>query len=180
MRAIQKGSDKAYDKAKKFLKTHKKPTKSNIVVDIYNKSLVYEKKYDVPAAITTAQACIESSYGKSVPKDIKSGKNSHNLFGIKATKKDIKKNNYVFCYTHEYINGSSELVSAKFTSYKNVATSLQAHARLFKNFYKPKSSFIKKEGKKAWAKSMQNKGYVTDPHYEEQLISFIYYTWNLK
>ena len=82
MRAIQKGSDKAYDKAKKFLKTHKKPTKS--------------------------------------------------------------------------------------------------HARLFKNFYKPKSSFIKKEGKKAWAKSMQNKGYVTDPHYEEQLISFIYYTWNLK
>lgn len=53
------------------------------------------------AAITTAQAILETSYGKSVPVDIYNGSYSNNLFGIKAHGNQ----NFVSAYTHEYING---------------------------------------------------------------------------
>ncbi|GEM_PF-4429409 len=43
-----------------------------------------EEASRVPAAITTAQAFLETGYGKSVPTDIKSKKYSYNIFGIKV------------------------------------------------------------------------------------------------
>ena len=52
---IQKGSNKAYDKAKKFLKTHKKPTKSNIRGYIGTFGTTYcqdKKQHQYPDIIT--------------------------------------------------------------------------------------------------------------------------------
>lgn len=60
--------------------------KKKFVVKIYNKALKYEAKYNIPAAIMAGQACLESTYGKDVIKDKYSGKNSFNIFGIKAKK----------------------------------------------------------------------------------------------
>lgn len=155
--------------------------KKKFVVKIYNKALEDEKKYKVPAAITTAQACLESKYGKKVPKDINTGVYSYNLFGIKATRMDVKKGRYVVCSTHEERNGKLEKEIDYFRAYKSYEGSIKAHTKLLKNRYMPSQSSIKRNGKiEAWCNSLQKKGYATDSSYAKQLKSIIFDTWDLK
>lgn len=124
---------------------------------------------------------MESEYGRSIPVDIETGKKSKNLFGIKATKSDIKNNMYVSCVTHEEINGTRIKIVDKFRAYNSYDDSLEHHAKLLRNNYKPKNTASKrKKNIKKWAKSLQKKGYATDSDYAEKLESIIFYTWYLK
>ena len=165
------------DYSKKNVEEYKK----KFVVKIYNKSLIYEGKYKVPAAICTAQACLESQYGKSIPIDKNSKKTSYNLFGMKATKLEIQNKLYVECATHEEIDGKLTSDSAKFRKYRSYDESLKYHAILLRDHYKPKITTSKrKKIIKKWARSLQKRGYATDSHYAEKLESIIFDTWHLK
>lgn len=74
----------------------------------------------VPAAITTAQAILETGYGRIVPVDIYNGSYSNNLFGIKAHGSQ----SFVSTYTHEYINGVKVKIIDKFIKYDSFEESI--------------------------------------------------------
>lgn len=101
------------------------------MVNIYNKALKSEFKYSVPAAIITAQACLESGYGDHIPN------NSNNIFGIKAKKNQA----YVISKTKEYIDDNWVYREEKFAKYKSINAALNAHAKLLSNNYKPKKKY---------------------------------------
>ncbi len=144
---------------------------SRFVVKIYNKALKCEEKYGVPAAIITAQACIESGYGKDVIIDKYTGENSYNYFGIKAKSNQA----YVVADTYEVINGKRDFVKDEhFAKYKNINAGLKAHSKLLKRLYKAPKNTIK-----SWANSLQTKGYATAPGYAKTILDVIDY-WNLK
>ena len=64
--------------------TLKSLTKREFVYAVFEEAKLEELRSGVPAAVTTAQAILESGYGKKIPTDIDNGTYSYNLFGIKA------------------------------------------------------------------------------------------------
>lgn len=97
-----------------------KPDKATFVKEVHEAAKIEEQKTGVPAAVTTAQAILETGYGKSVPTDVNSGKYSHNLFGIKAHGNP----NYVEVWTHENLNGKRVKILDKFASYDSFEDSI--------------------------------------------------------
>ncbi|MFZ5273771.1 glycoside hydrolase family 73 protein [Enterobacter asburiae] len=120
----------------------------------------------VPAAITTAQAILETGYGKSVPTDINSGKYSYNIFGIKAHGRP----DYVEDYTHEVVDGKRIKIIDKFASYNSYHDSITGRADFFKNNNRYHFLF-KNMDPIEWAHGLQRAGYATDPNYANSLIS---------
>lgn len=68
---------------------------------MYHLAVADEARTGVPAAVTTAQAALESDYGRGVPIDLVDGRYSYNLFGIKGEGPAGS----VSVWTHEEING---------------------------------------------------------------------------
>ncbi|WP_234300101.1 glycoside hydrolase family 73 protein [Salmonella enterica] len=125
-----------------------------------------EETSRVPAAITTAQAILETGYGKSVPTDIKSKKYSYNIFGIKAHGNP----DYVEDYTHEVENGKRVRIIDKFQVYDSYSDSINGRADFFKK--NPRYHFLFNSSDPIeWAKGLQKAGYATDPNYANSLIS---------
>jgi len=63
--------------------SNKKPVGKEFVRFVFEEAKKNEAISHVPAAITTAQAILETGYGRSVPVDIYNGEYSNNLFGLK-------------------------------------------------------------------------------------------------
>ncbi|WPD75762.1 glucosaminidase domain-containing protein [Dickeya fangzhongdai] len=160
----------------------KKPTKPDLskenndfVKKIYKEALTLETETGVPAAITAAQAILESGYGKRMPVDINTKEISNNLFGIKANDKYIKNGGkYVNIITTEYvpIKGQEEKqkikVIGKFRAYQSSEDSLRDHASFLKGNKRYKDLFSSKNPMK-WAEGLQAAGYATDPEYANKL-----------
>ena len=132
---------------------------------VYAAAKISEKKTGVPAEITTAQAILESGWGKKVPVDVNTKKISNNLFGVKAHGSP----NYVEDVTHEYLNGKRVRIVDKFASYDSVEESIDAHAKFLIN-NKRYSSLFDSSDPVEWAKGLQAKGYATDVNYADSLI----------
>lgn len=73
------------------------PEQQKFFDKVYAAAKKNEAKTGIPAEITTAQAILESNWGKNVPTDINTKQSSNNLFGIKANGKQ----KYVQAWTHE-------------------------------------------------------------------------------
>ncbi len=122
----------------------------------------------VPAAITTAQAILETGYGKAVPIDIYTGKYSYNLFGIKAHGNP----NFIWVNTHEYLNGVRTKIVDKFMAYSSYEESISGRSEFFvKN--KRYHFLFAYQDPCDWAKGLQRAGYATDPAYANKLISIM-------
>ncbi|WP_238554705.1 glycoside hydrolase family 73 protein [Dickeya zeae] len=171
-----------------------KPKKLNLskenndfVEKIYKEALALETETGVPAAITAAQAILESGYGKRVPVDINTKEVSNNLFGIKANDKYIKNGGkYVNILTTEYvpITGEKEKkkikIVGKFRSYQSSEDSLRDHASFLRGNKRYKNLFNSKNPMK-WAEGLQASGYATDPEYAKKLQNVILkFGWNKK
>ncbi|WP_187499751.1 type VI secretion system tip protein TssI/VgrG, partial [Pantoea agglomerans] len=142
------------------------PEKQAFFDKVYAAAQEDEKKTGVPAKITTAQAILESNWGKKMPTDIKTDKVSNNIFGVKAHGSP----NYVEDWTHENINGKRVAVLDKFASYDSIDESIEQHSQfLIKN--QRYSSLFNSSDPVEWAKGLQAKGYATDPNYANSLIS---------
>ncbi|WP_373226627.1 glycoside hydrolase family 73 protein [Enterobacter cloacae complex sp. ESBL7] len=143
-----------------------KITGKDFVKYVFAEAKENEETSRVPAAITTAQAILETGYGKSVPTDIKSKKYSYNIFGIKAHGNQ----DYVEDYTHEVENGKRVRIIDKFQAYDSYSDSIKGRADFFKK--NPRYHFLFNSSDPIkWAKGLQKAGYATDPNYANSLIS---------
>lgn len=149
-------------------------SKEEFVKRIHAAAKIEEKTSKVPAAITTAQAILETGYGKAVPIDINTGKYSYNLFGIKG----IGSAGYVSVYTHEFYNGKKTKIIDKFKAYTSFPESIKSRTDFLKQNKRYKSLFSTTDPEQ-WAKGLQASGYATDPKYADKLIS-IMNKWSLK
>src|SRR4030095_10172637 len=111
--------------------------KTEFVQRIHAAAVELEGSTGVPAAVTTAQAILESGFGGNITKDITTGVSSNNLFGIKA----VRKEKYVTDWTHEIVDGKSVRVLGKFKAYSSEAESLRDHAEFLARNPRYKSLF---------------------------------------
>lgn len=127
-----------------------------------------ERKYGVPAAITLAQAALETGWGKSIIE-------GYNLFGIKGKGPA----GTVSKKTWEVYNGKKVTITANFAKYHNFYEAVAEHGKLFHNGYYTKAMEAYKKNKDPFEFARLITGiYATDPQYGDKLIS-IMKTYNL-
>lgn len=137
------------------------------------------KKTGVLASVTTAQAILESGYGKS-----SLAIQGNNLFGIKAkTSWSSKWNGKTYTKsTKEYINGRWITIKDAFRSYDSWSDSIYDHSQYLinaKNGSKARYPGIAKcKSYKKATKIIKNGGYATAPNYDKVLCELIQ-RWNL-
>jgi len=118
-----------------------------------------EKEYGIPAAITMAQALLESSAGKS-----ELAQNANNHFGIKCTS-DWKWETYA----HD-----DDSAAECFRKYYEAEDSFIDHSLFLKNRKRYAALFeLGEKDYKGWARGLRECGYATDPKYPEKLINLI-------
>lgn len=130
-----------------------------------------------PAAITIAQAILESGWGKH---HIGA---ANNYFGVKAQKHkggDVTYGNlatgYVDVKTREVFKGKETTLPQPFRSYKTMGDSFTDHGQfLVKNgrYRQYLDDYAANGDPRAFARGLQKAGYATDPHYAELLIGII-------
>ncbi|WP_374258267.1 glycoside hydrolase family 73 protein [Yokenella regensburgei] len=146
----------------------KKPIDKEFVEFVFDEAKKDELTSHVPAAITTAQAILETGYGKSVPVDIYTGEYSNNLFGIKAH----GNSDFIYVNTHEFINGVKKPIVDKFIKYDSYEESISGRTDFFvKN--KRYHFLFDYTDPCDWARGLQRAGYATDPNYADKLIKIM-------
>ena len=124
----------------------------------------------IPASFITAQAALESGWGKRQILN-QDGSTSHNLFGIKAggswTGKVAK------VWTTEFINGSYQKVLADFRSYDSYEESFKDYASLLTNSPRYRGVIANGASPAGFAEGLQSAGYATDPNYAAKLKNII-------
>jgi flagellum-specific peptidoglycan hydrolase FlgJ len=129
-----------------------------------------------PAAITIAQAVLESGWGKHHIGG------ANNYFGVKAQTKNgvVTYGNvatsFVNVNTREHIRGRDEVLKQPFRAYRSMTDSFIDHGLfLAKNhrYRKHLDDYAKTKDSHAFAQGLQGAGYATDPHYAELLINII-------
>ncbi len=117
-----------------------------------------QRKYDIPASITMAQALLESGAGQS---ELATKANNH--FGIKCTSDWAGKT-----YKHND-NRANEC----FRKYADVADSYEDHSLFLKRKHYASLFELSVGNYKGWARGLRECGYATDPKYPEKLIRLI-------
>ena len=117
-----------------------------------------QRKYDIPASITMAQALLESGAGQS---ELATKANNH--FGIKCTSDWAGKT-----YKHND-NRANEC----FRKYADVADSYEDHSLFLKRKHYASLFELSMGNYKGWARGLRECGYATDPKYPEKLIRLI-------
>lgn len=148
-------------------------SKNEFVRQVFEEAKKEELTSKIPAAITTAQAILETGFGKSVPTDLYTKQYSYNLFGIKG----IGPAGSVSIYTHEVLNNKRVKIIAKFKAYHNFSESISGRTQFLKDngIYK---FLFKTTDAEEWADGLQEAGYATDPNYAKILKS-IMKSWKL-
>lgn len=129
-------------------------------IDTYsNLAIQQEKKYNIPASITLAQALLESGAGLS-----RLAKEANNHFGIKCHKDWKGKRSY-----HD-----DDKRNECFRKYKSVIDSYEDHSLFLAKRSRYESLFrLSKTDYRGWAKGLQKCGYATNRAYANQLIKLI-------
>lgn len=118
------------------------------------------KQTGVPAAVTMAQAALETGYGRSTIGDAK------NLFGIKGTGPAGS----ISSATTENINGSNVGITDGFRKYNNWVESIVDHDKLLSTKSRYAGAMAVKNDPEAFAREIHRAGYATDPEYSNKLI----------
>lgn len=124
------------------------------------------KEIGVSPHLLLGQAALESGWGKSEIRGA-DGKNSHNLFGIKAG--GNWRGEVVEATTTEYVNGAAQKVTAQFRAYPSYAEAFRDYASLMRG--NPRYAGVLENGRDpaAFADALQRSGYATDPLYADKL-----------
>lgn len=125
-----------------------------------------EKSSGIPASFMIGQAGHESGWGQ---REIKrpDGSPSFNLFGIKATPGWTGQVAQVT--TTEYVNGSAQKTVAKFRAYDSYEDSFRDFSKLISQSPRYAQTRQQTGSVQAYANSLQNAGYATDPDYAAKL-----------
>ena len=117
------------------------------------------RTHKIPASITLAQGCLESSYGNS-----RLATEGNNHFGIKCKKS----------WTGKVIYADDDAVGECFRAYDNAASSYRDHSLFLQN--NPRYAFLFQlsiSDYQGWAKGLRKAGYATNPKYPALLIRMI-------
>lgn len=119
----------------------------------------------VPAELIIAQAALETGWGqRRIP--AADGRDSHNLFGIKAGAE--WKGAVTEVRTHEYIDGKRQAQTARFRVYPSYEQAFTDYARLIAR--SPRYAAVRSApDAHAAARALQQGGYATDPAYADKL-----------
>ena len=117
-----------------------------------------QKAYGIPASITLAQGLLESSAGRST---LATKGNNH--FGIKCHSD----------WTGDTLIRSDDRPDDCFRSYRSVEESFRDHSLfLQRRRYRPLYD-LPQEDYAAWARTLKECGYATDPNYASRLVTII-------
>lgn len=143
---------------------------------VYFYAVIEERDLGIPAAATTAQAALETGYGRWVPIDENTGQYSYNLFGIKG----VGPAGSVVTITHEEDPGSGRLVPVRqvFRAYSSFEESLRDHSLFFHNNQRYRKA-LEAKTPEDFIKKIAEAGYATDSNYAAKLMAIIRY-WGLK
>ena len=122
----------------------------------------------VPASVTTAQAILESDWGRSLL-----AISANNYFGIKAMG-TLGSDGVVWMPTSEYDDSGNlyQIISA-FRAYKSLTDSLTDHDLLLSTSSRYASAMKAARDPKAFAALLASDGYSTDPAYADKLIAIM-------
>lgn len=115
-----------------------------------------------------AQAAVETGWGRYVIHD-HNGKNSHNLFGIKADKG--WQGDKTAIDTLEYQQGIAKQQKAAFRTYSSFNDSLQDYVSFVKDNPRYEGAVKNSNDPKAYFEALQKAGYATDPAYADKVMS---------
>lgn len=124
------------------------------------------KEMGVDPKAIMAQAALETGWGKHIIHQA-DGKNSHNLFGIKADHRWDGESARVS--TLEYRNGVAKKEVAPFRSYDSYEHSLKDYSQFIMTSSRYTHAVKNGESVKAYSEGLQNGGYATDPNYAKKI-----------
>jgi peptidoglycan hydrolase FlgJ len=141
-------------------------TQENFVFMIKPHAQQAAKALNIDPDVLVAQVALETGWGKHVIHN-KEGKNTFNLFNIKANKD--WEGEKVSVPTVEYDNGIAKKENADFRQYQSYAESFSDYVNLIKNNPRYESVLAAKNNAIAYADSLSKTGYATDPEYAEKI-----------
>lgn len=117
-----------------------------------------------------AQAILETGWGQSIIHD-NQGRNSHNLFGIKAD--DRWQGEKVTTRTYEFIDGALQARYEDFRAYASYQESIEDYVSFLSS--NPRYQEAVESGRDAgtFAEKIQQAGYATDPEYAQKVKDII-------
>lgn len=152
-------------------------------------ALRLERESGLPAAVTIAQAALETGWGRHVflhsveaeqalmrlehgrgeYADLPDGTPSFNLFGIKRHRSRLP---FVVCWDHELIDGRWVKTPDRFRRYASYAESMADRNRFLRT--NPRyAEALRYRDPFQFATKLQEAGYATDPHYAAKLHSIM-------
>lgn len=128
------------------------------------------KELGVSPHLLLGQAALESGWGKSEIRGA-DGKNSYNLFGIKAG--GSWRGDVVQTTTTEFVDGVAQKGTAQFRAYSSYEEAFRDYASLMRS--NPRYAAVLENGHDAagFAGALQRSGYATDPGYADKLTRVI-------
>ncbi|MEA3639797.1 MAG: flagellar assembly peptidoglycan hydrolase FlgJ [Lamprobacter sp.] len=127
------------------------------------------RRTGVPAELILAQAALETGWGRHQIRTA-DGRNSHNLFGIKAGSQWQGPTAEVT--THEYFNGQRTRIRDQFRVYDSYEAAFIDYGRLISR--SPRYAAVSTAPNAAQAaRALQAGGYATDPAYADKLIKIM-------
>ncbi len=117
-----------------------------------------------------AQAILETGWGQSIIHD-NQGRNSHNLFGIKAD--DRWQGDKITTRTYEFIDGALQARYEDFRAYASYQESIEDYVSFLSS--NPRYQEAVESGRDAgtFAEKIQQAGYATDPEYAQKVKDII-------
>lgn len=124
------------------------------------------KELGVDPKVMLSQAALETGWGRYMIRD-EQGKNSFNLFGIKADSRWSGKAAIVS--TLEYRGGGAQREQASFRAYDNYESSLKDYADFLQKNPRYKEALKHASDPVKFTKGLQDAGYATDPAYAQKI-----------
>lgn len=127
-------------------------------------------KLGVEVRALLAHAALETGWGQSIVRDGE-GRSTNNLFNIKASPQ--WSGEQVRVKTLEFTNGVAERKSANFRAYPNLAAAFGDYVKLLTESPRYAAALKKAVTPEAFADTLQQTGYATDPGYAAKLRSIL-------
>jgi len=134
---------------------------------VYPAAVEVAKELGVSPKVLVAQSALETGWGQK-PILTAEGKNSHNLFGIKADQRWSGEKATVG--TLEYRSGIAKKEQASFRVYESIKDSLKDYAQFLKQSPRYQHALEKAGDPSEFTHSLMDAGYATDPKYAEKIM----------
>lgn len=146
------------------------PASPNAFVSrIWPQAVEASRSTGIPPQFLVAHAALESGWGKQEMR-FADGRNSFNLFGVKAGKSWA--GDTVEAKTTEYVEGQAQQSVERFRAYGSYEEAFRDYAQLLRNNPRYSNVIASQDGTE-FARRLQQAGYASDPQYAEKLSRII-------